>query len=76
MTRKEFDKIKRGSIVITNGSCRGNAGIKCKVLYICEDRIWITPIDGQNFNDDNAWCCKDWNEVSYKSVNIVNKNEG
>lgn len=73
MTKKEFGMIKEGSIVITNGQCRGNVGIKCKVINICEDRIWITPIDGRNFNDDNDWCSKDWNEVSYKSVNIANE---
>lgn len=39
MTKEKFKFLKVGSIVITNGTCRQNAGIKCVVTYICEDRI-------------------------------------
>lgn len=74
MTREKFNLLKVGSIVITNGSCRKNAGIMCKVTYICEDRVWIEPIDGQEFNSENGWCSKDWNEVSYKSINLYIRN--
>lgn len=74
MTKEKFKFLKVGSIVITNGTCRQNAGIKCVVTYICEDRIWIRPIDGQKFISSDNWCSEDWNEVSYKSVSLLIRN--
>ena len=74
MTKEKFKFLKVGSIVITNGTCRQNAGIKCVVTYIYEDRIWIRPIDGQKFTSSDNWCSEDWNEVSYKSVSLFIRN--
>lgn len=71
MTKRDFKTVKKGSIVITNGLCSINSGIRCKVVYISEDRIWIRPIDGNTFNSNNGWCLSDWNEVSYKAVTLV-----
>lgn len=73
MTKRDFKTVKRGSIVITNGMCSINAGIRSKVTYVCyEDGvIWIRPIDGNTFNSSTGWCSSDWNEVSYKAVTLI-----
>ena len=51
MKKSEFEKLKEGDIVILNGRCRNNSGIKCVVTYIFRDeeerycRINVKPAD-------------------------------
>ena len=70
MTKLHFEKLKVGNTVILNKQCRTNAGMKCEVTYICEDRIWIKPIDGL-LQNPSRYCLPDWNEISYKSASIT-----
>lgn len=70
VTRRQFEKLKEGDMVILNGMCRQNAGFKCKITYKISDdeRIWIEPIDGEL---SGLFCCSDWNEISYKAANVI-----
>ena len=47
MTKKQFKQLKVGHEVILNGLCRLDIGTRCKVTYICDDRIWVEPIEGK-----------------------------
>lgn len=69
MTRQQFQNLKVGDTVILNGKCRTDAGAKCKVTYIIDDRIWVQTIDGKMLLAETA--VGDWNEVSYTAANIV-----
>lgn len=71
MTKRQFEKLKKGDIVTLNGLCRQNAGLKCEVTYICDDRIWVKPIDGKEIVSVSQWCLPDWNEICYKAANII-----
>ena len=69
MTKRQFEKLKVGDLVVLNGQCRVNVGHKCEVTYICDDRIWVKPIDGE-FKISN-YCSPDWNEICYTAANII-----
>ena len=47
MTNKQFNTLTIGDKVYLNGLCRMDIGTRCKVTYICEDRIWVETIDGE-----------------------------
>ena len=47
MTKKQFNTLAVGDEVYLNGRCRTDVGTKCKVTYICDDRIWVEPIDDE-----------------------------
>ena len=68
MTKKQFKQLKVGNEVILNGLCRLDIGTRCKVIYICDDRIWVEPIEGKL---NAKYSLTDMNEVSYKAVNII-----
>lgn len=70
MTKRQFSKLKEGDLVVLNGMCRQNVGMRCKVTYICDDRLWVEPINGELVSI-SGWCCPDWNEISYKAANVV-----
>lgn len=72
MTKKQFETLKVGDTVIINGQSRSNAGKRCKVTYICDDRMWIKPIDGVLLSP-SGWCLPDWNEICYTAANIIRK---
>lgn len=46
MTKLQFEHLKEGDIVITNGMCRHNSGIRCRVTDIFDNCIWVEPIYG------------------------------
>lgn len=70
MKRTEFKKLKVGDLVVTNGMCRKNKGILCRVTYICDDVIWISTVNGEpNFHFDDYYT--DWSEVTFKAVNVI-----
>lgn len=68
MTKRQFEKLKEGDVVVLNGQCRKDVGIKCVVTYICGDRIWIKPIDCKLQNHNGLG---EWNEIAYTAANIV-----
>ncbi len=68
MTKKQFKQLKVGHEVILNGLCRMDTGTRCKVTYICDDRIWVEPIEGAL---KAKYSLTDMNEVSYKAVNVI-----
>ena len=72
MTKRQFEKLKVNDIVTLNGMCRQNAGLKCKVTHICDDRIWVEPIDGNKLTSVSQWCLPDWNEICYRAANVTN----
>lgn len=67
MTKKQFSTLAVGDEVYLNGRCRMDSGTKCKVTYICDDRIWVKPVEGAL----KAKCLGDRNEISYKAANVV-----
>ena len=70
MTKKQFNTLTIGDEVYLNGLCRMDIGTKCKVTYICDDRIWVEPIK----NRLKAKCSLgNINEISYKAANIIYK---
>ena len=69
MTNKQFNALKIGDEVYLNGLCRMDIGTRCKVTYICEDRIWVEPIDGELKSN---YSLGDMNEISYKAANVFN----
>lgn len=77
MTKREFDNLKENDLVILNGMCRINAGIKCRVTNVIHDedtyycRIWVEPVDDTIKLSILGGCIDDWNEISYKAANIV-----
>lgn len=70
MKRTEFKKLKVGDLVITNGMCRKNKGILCRVTYICGDVIWISPVNGKPIIQFDGYYT-DWNEVTFRAVNVT-----
>lgn len=70
MNKKQFEKLKVGDTVILNGQCRQNAGIKCKVTCIFENRVWIKPITGER-ELEGAYVLSPENEISYKAANVL-----
>lgn len=70
MTRKQFEKLREGDTVVLNGQCRVNKGVRCKVTYICDDRMWVEPVEGELVGV-SGYCCPDWNEICYTAVNVV-----
>ena len=66
MTKKQFNTLAVGDEVYLNGRCRTDAGTKCKVTYICGDRIWVEPID-----DELEAGFGNMNEISYKAANVI-----
>ena len=68
MTKKQFKQLKVGHEVILNGLCRLDIGTRCKVTYICDDRIWVEPIEGK-LNAKSS--LTDMNEDYYKAVNDI-----
>lgn len=66
MTKKQFNTLVVGDEVYLNGRCRTDVGTKCKVTYICDDRIWVEPI-----NDELEAGFGDMNEISYKAANVI-----
>ena len=68
MTKRQFEKLKKGDVVVLNGQCRKDVGVKCVVTYICDDRIWVKPIVGQLKAEHSL---KDFNEIAYTAANIV-----
>lgn len=65
MTKKQFKRLKVSHEVTLNGICRLDIGTRCKVTYICDDRIWVEPIEGKL---NTKYSLTDMNEVSYKAV--------
>lgn len=68
MTKQQFTNLKVGDEVFLNGLCRMDVGTKCKVTYICDDRIWVEPIKGELKAE---YSLGDFNEISYKAANIA-----
>lgn len=66
MTKKQFNTLAIGDEVYLNGRCRMDVGTKCRVTYICDDRIWVEPIE-----DELKAGFGDTNEISYKAANII-----
>lgn len=67
MTKKQFNTLAVGDEVYLNGRCRIDVGTKCKVIYICDDRIWVEPIEGEL----KAKAIGNRNEISYKAASII-----
>lgn len=70
MKRTEFEKLKVGDLVVTNGMCRKNKGILCRVTYICGDVIWISTVNGKPIIHFDGYLT-DWNEVTFRAVNVI-----
>lgn len=68
MTKRQFTKLKIGDEVCLNGLCRMDAGVRCKITYICDDRIWIKPITGKLKAE---YSLGELNEISYKAANVI-----
>lgn len=45
MTKEEFRNLSIGDIVILNGRCRGNKGVRCVVDYIIDDRMHVHTLE-------------------------------
>lgn len=77
MKKSEFEKLKEGDIVILNGLCHNNAGIKCIVVHIVRDkeerycRLMIKTADGAKNLSIIGGILTNWNEISYKSANVL-----
>ena len=67
MTNKQFNTLTIGDEVYLNGLCRMDIGTRCKVTYICDDRIWVEPIEGELKAN---YSLGDMNEISYKAANV------
>lgn len=67
MTKKQFHTLAIGDEVYLNGRCRLDVGTRCKVTYICDDRIWVESIEGEL----KAKAIGNRNEISYKAANII-----
>ena len=67
MTKKQFNTLAIGDEVYLNGLCQTDVGTRCKVTYICDDRIWVEPIDGELKANHSLG---DMNEISYKAANV------
>ena len=72
MTKRQFNKLKVGDEVSLNGLCRMDVGTICKVVYICDDCMWVTPIKG-TLKAEHSF--GDFNEISYKAANIIQKKQ-
>ena len=71
MTKQQYESLKVGDIVVTNGQCGDNRGIKCKVTYICDGAVAIERLEGERqFRGTNMFD-PDWDEKYYTSLNIV-----
>lgn len=68
MTKKQFNTLAIGDEVYLNGRCRIDVGTRCKVTYICDDRIWVEPINGK-LEANYSFC--NMNEISYKAANAI-----
>lgn len=71
MTKQQFKKLKVGDLVVLNGKCRTNVGIKCVVDNVIDDRIWVKPIDGEREFKGDWSCGPDLNEIAYTSASII-----
>lgn len=70
MTKQQFEQLEEGDLVILNGMCRHNSGIRCRVTSIFNDCMWIEPIYGErSFTREDS--PSNWNEISYKAANII-----
>ena len=68
MTKKQFNTLAIGDEVYLNRRCRIDVGTRCKVTYICGDRIWVEPIDTKLKAN---YSFGDMNEISYKAANTI-----
>ena len=68
MTKKQFNTLEIGDEHRLNRLCRMDVGTKCKVTYICDDRIWVKPIEGELKAN---YSFRSMNEISYKAVNAI-----
>lgn len=73
MTKQQFKNLKVGDLVVLNGQCRTNVGIKCVVNRVMHDcnRIWVTPMDGERGFEGDWSCGPDMNEIAYTSATII-----
>lgn len=71
MTKEEFRNLSIGDIVILNGRCRGNKCVRCVVDYIIDDRMHVRTLDGTDSLSIIGGMMTNWNEISYKSADIV-----
>lgn len=71
MTKEEFRNLSVGDIVILNGRCHGNKGIRCVVDYIIDDRMHVYTLDGTDSLSIIGGMMTNWNEISYKSADVI-----
>jgi hypothetical protein len=71
MTKEEFRNLSIGDIVTLNGRCHGNKGIRCVVDYMIDDRIHVYTLDGTDSLSIIGGMMTNWNEISYKSADII-----
>ena len=71
MTKEEFRNLSIGDIVILNGRCRGNKGVRCVVDYIIDERMHVHTLDGTDSLSIIGGMMTNWNEISYLSADIV-----
>ena len=72
MTKREFESLRVGDLVVLNRKCRTNSGIKCRVLNIWNDGgLWVERIEGERDFEGEWSCGPDRDELHYTSVSIV-----
>lgn len=71
MTKEEFRNLSVGDIVILNGRCHGNKGIRCVVDYIIDDRMHVCTLDGTDSLSIIGGMMTNWNGISCASAGVI-----